>query len=182
MKKTLIGSVCLALIAGLALLGTIGCKTVVTTNPDGTTQTNQVANSAVIIPIIEGVVPVAVQIAVSKETNSVVYFRATTVVLDTLVSNGVYDPAAVASAIDSIKITDKDTKLAVDAAVQTGLALYKSFAADAVTAQLNKADILSVLQAFSDSIKRGLAFSASPADGKTIVVTSVGKKFKVRVQ
>ena len=182
MKKTLIGSVCLALIAGLTILGTIGCKTVVSTNPDGTTQTNQVANSAIIIPIIKGMVPIAVQVAVDKETHSVIYFRAATVVLDTLVSNGVYDPAAVSSALDSIKITDKDTKLAVDAAVQVGLALYKSFAADAVTAKLSKADILSVLQAFSDSIKQGLAFSASPAGDKTIVVQSVGKKFTVRIQ
>ena len=143
-----------------------GCKTVVSTNPtSGATITNQVVNSAAIIPVINAVVPLAVQVAVQKETNSIVYFQATTVVLDTLVTGGTYDPANVTAALSSLQVNTPEAQMAV----QAGLSIYKSFAAEAVTQKLTATESLAVLQAFSDAIKQGLMFTRS-SSGTTIEV------------
>lgn len=165
MKKLLVALLSIAAIAGLLVLNT-GCKTVVTDKGDGTFVTNKVVNAAAIIPVINGVVPVAVQIAVNKDTNSVPYLRAASVVLDALVSSGNYNPADVSAALSSLKANTPEAQLAVSA----GLAIYKAFAADAVTAKLESSQSLAVLKAFSEALKQGLAYSVTPTVGNVVQV------------
>lgn len=164
-----IAGVSALVLAFLIVLGTSGCKTVVTPNTDGTYTTNKVVNSAAVVQVVNGVVPVAVQIAVNKDTNCIAYFQAATLVIDTLVNSGVYDPMKLQSALVSLKAGSSDAQLAIQAA----LSIYKSFAADAVTAKLKQSEYLVVLAALSDGIKQGLMFSVSP--------NGVGKNIQIKV-
>ncbi len=164
-KKCFIGIFITSLIIALTALGSIGCKTVVSTGPSGEPVTNKVVNAAAIVPIINGVVPVAVQVAIIKETNSVPYFQAATVVIDTLVNSGVYDPARLQAALSGLKVSNQDAVLAI----QAGLSIYKSFAAEAVAAKLTQTEYATVLKAFSDAVKQGLMFSLTPG-GKAMTI------------
>jgi hypothetical protein len=167
MKKLFATLVCVLAIAGLVAVNS-GCKSVVTTDPiTGISVTNKVVNSEAIIPVLQTTIPLAVQVAIAKDTNSVAYFKATTVVLDTLAAGGNYDPMAVAAALNSLKANTPEAQLAVMA----GLSIYKSFASEAVNAKLNSAQFAAVLKAFSDSIKTGLAF----AGVNSTTVASSGK-------
>ena len=168
-KNYVIVGISAVVLALLVILGTSGCKTVVTPNTDGTYTTNKVVNSAAVVQVINSVVPVAVQIAVNKDANCVAYFQASTLVIDTLVNSGTYDPAKLQAALVSLKATSQDAQLAIQAA----LSIYKSFAADAVTAKLKQSEYLVVLSALSDGIKQGLMFSANP--------NGVGQNIQIKV-
>lgn len=187
MKKLLIALMGVVAVAGLLTFNT-GCKSVVTTDPTtGVVTTNKVVNADVIVPVVQTVVPIAVQIAVERETNAAPYLKAATVVLDALVTSGTYDPASVQAALDGLKVPATYSKEGA-MAVEAGLAIYKGFAAQAVTQKLTAQQILPVLKAVSDSIKQGLAWSAAPDAGVSVKVFSVGaaaptnKVYKVRVQ
>jgi hypothetical protein len=170
MKKiSIVIATYIILIAVLGFANT-GCKSVVTTDASGTSITNKVVNSAAVVPNINGVVPIAVQVAISKDSNSIAYFGAAAVILDALVTSGEYNPTNVTSSLSSLKINTPEAQLAV----QAGLSIYKAFAADAVTAKLQSSEFLAVLQAFSDAIKQGLMFSSSPV--------GVGTEIQIKVK
>lgn len=155
----------------ISLIATTGCKTTVVNNPDGTVVTNKVINAQMTAKIIRSVVPVGVQIAVIKETNSIPYFQAAVVAIDALAYSGVYDPIKLQEALTSLKIDSQDALLAI----QAGLSIYKSFAAEAVTAKLNDTEYLVVLIALSDSIKQGLVFSAIPSSEANSIQVKIKK-------
>jgi len=143
-----------------------GCKTVVSTQSNGTLVTNTVVNSAAVIPVINSVVPIGVQVAINKDKKSVAYFNAAIVAIDTLVNAGVYDPAKLQSSLVALKADSQEAELAI----QAGLSIYKSFVAEAVTSKLKETEYLAVLAALSDSLKQGLAFATSNTPGSAISV------------
>lgn len=133
-----------------------GCKTIVTNNSNGTTITNKVIDVGTVTNTINVVVPLAVQIAVGADTNSVTYINAAIVTIDLVASKGDYDPARLEQLLNDIGSEDLKTPEA-KAAVQAGLGLYKAFVADSINLNTSKIDYGAVLTAFSNSLKDGLS-------------------------
>ncbi len=154
MKKLILS---LSLLTAL-ILSITGCKTVITNNTDGTSITNKVVDIKTITNTLDIVVPLGIQVAVGQDVNAIPYFQAATVVIDTLVNNGNYNPEILEQLLNNISVKELRTPEA-KAAIQAGLSIYKSFAADAVTANLDKGQYGKVLVAFSNSIKTGLSRS-----------------------
>lgn len=159
MKTSIFVAIPLAVIMTVLLFGSTGCKTVVTTNTDGASITNKVVDSTAIISVINSVVPVGVQIAVAKSTNSIPYLKATAIAIDALVSAGVYSPSQLQTELVKLNVTNADAQMVI----QAGLSIYKSFVADAVVAKLAEKDYLVVLKSLSDAINQGLMFASSTA-------------------
>lgn len=154
--KIIAGLACLSII-GLLMFGGAGCSTVVTPNPNGGNTTNQVVNAEAIVPVLNAVVPIAVEVAIQKDPKAVAYFDAATVVLDTVIANGTTDPTAINNALNGLNVTNQYAELAV----QAGISIYDSFAAQAVSAKLQSSQFILVLQALDTDIKQGVAFSTA---------------------
>lgn len=169
MNKKIIAFCSIALIAAMAIVGFSGCTTVVTTNPNGTTTTNKVVNSAAIVPVIDATVPLAVQVAISKDKNAIQYFTDATLALDLVIANGDYSVTNVQAQLAKSNVNSPQAQLAVVA----GLSLYKSFAAEYVTTNIDKTQAVNVLQALDDSIKLGVSLSAPANTNGTVVPVKV---------
>ena len=151
-NKSIILTLISALILGLFLIN--GCKTVITNNPDGTSVTNKVVDVKTVTNSINFVVPLAVQVAVGADTNSVPYFNAAIVTIQVLARQGEYDPQYLE---DSLKASSGLQTPEAKLAIQAGLGLYKAYIADSINLNSKKLDYGVVLVAFSEALKTGLA-------------------------
>ena len=115
-----------------------GCATTPTQSPA------QIAATA-----IRALVPAAVQYAAVEDTNSIPYFKATALALETAVSSGQYDPVKIKAALDAVNAKELHSPMA-QAAVMAGFGLYQGFFAATV---VSDADAVMVITAIPQSIR-----------------------------
>ena len=140
-------------ITGLCAFG--GCKNTgsfqTATNPDGSeapalvelnTNTGlisiagQTINTNLEYETIESATSLGVALAISKDTNSIAYFRAADVILTAALANGQFDPKQLSATLKTISVNELKDSSSAQAGVQTGLILYQTFFGQIVSAKI----------------------------------------------
>jgi hypothetical protein len=146
-------------LGGLAAGLSTGCKTTATTTVSGGV-TNTVQTTSLdperTAGVIQALVPAGVALAAEKDTNSIAYFRASSILLHALVDNGATDPAQVKATLDTISVKELRTPEAA-AVTQAALGIYQAYFADVVARKLdNNQWLVPVLTAIAEGIDAGL--------------------------
>jgi hypothetical protein len=107
------------------------------------------------VTVIQLTIPSATRIGVSKEPKAEKYLLAVAGAIDTFSQGSTFDPASLQLVIEAAGMKELKTVQA-QGVIDSVMALYKSFYAEAVTAKLDEKKLLPVLQALSAAIKKGL--------------------------
>jgi len=148
MKKIFIAVSC-----AVSLFFVTGCKTLTP---------NQVSNA---VNLINVTVPIGVEYAVMKDTNTIPYFRAAADVIDISTIPGT-SPVELINSLNNIGRVNFNTPEA-RLAVMTGIGIYEAFFVQSVASNTNE---VVVLQALSKAIRQGLP----------PVTTKMGHKSKIK--
>lgn len=159
--KLIIAPLCALIIVVGLCIGNNGCTTVTntTTDTNGVTTTNitTTLDTNKVINALNAAVPPAVRLIVANKPQTRQYFQDVAAGINLFTStSSTFDPsglnAAIKSAVGSDAV-DPDAFAAIDA----GVAIFKAFYGDALTAKLNTPSwLLPVLRAFADDINAGL--------------------------
>lgn len=123
-----------------------------TTSKEGVNQLDPVKATAV----VKATVPSAVRIGISKEPKSERYFLLAATTIDLFAFGNDLAPDALTKALDSIGNEILKT-VEARAVVDSVQALYVAFYADIVKQKLDERNLIPVLQAMADAIRKGAA-------------------------
>jgi len=153
-----VAAAAVALLAMVALLGFgAGCTTATVPGANGQPATTvPTLDTNAVITGINAVVPVAVRLAVQKDTNCGPYLKQAAIIFRAAAMRGDFDPLMIQQSLASISIKELRTDEAA-LAEQAGLALYQAYVAQVVSAKLDQVVWLRpVLDALSRAIVQGL--------------------------
>jgi len=85
---------------------------------------------------IESATSLGVALAISKDTNSIAYFRAADVILTAALANGQFDPNQLSATLKTISVNELKDSSSAQAGGQTGLILYQTFFGQIVSAKI----------------------------------------------
>lgn len=101
--------------------------------------------------------PSAVRLGVAKEPKAAKYLESVATLIDTVVNTGKpVTPDELHASINNLGVDELKSAQA-KAAIDMVVTFYKGFYADAVTSSLGAKQVLPLLQAISQSIRKGLA-------------------------